>query len=241
MKIDPVKACLIALCIVCLALRSCTEAQAQTKPLVRVAHDSFVSYYDTERNIPALVVYELRFDHFRGTTKMKSRHFKMDKKLPTPRVKDSDYSNSGYVRGHLCSAADRDSKASWMKETYLTSNLVPMTMVCNSGPFKVMEDSCRWLASHGHPLKIVRLPLCTKNSEQIHTRITIWVPNAFLCLAQCMDHGEKWSWLIRNTRFQEQSNTDFGSERVLQISPVGQLLHNILGAWSREEYETITR
>lgn len=241
MKIEPVKAFLIAFCVMCLALRSCIEVQAQTKPLVRVAHESFVSYYDPNRNTPALVVYELRQEHFAGTCKVKSHHFKMDKKLPTPRVKDSDYTNSGFVRGHLCSAADRDSKVSWLKETYLTSNLVPMTMVCNSGPFKVMEDSCRWLASHGHPLKIVRVPIGNSQLYKIRPNVTIQLPTMFLCFALCLNHGERWFWKICNTRTRESCITSFSSAECNTKVYVSQLLHNILGSWSREEYEIITR
>lgn len=228
------------------------KCSGQTSPLVRVPHDSFVSYYDVQTHCPALVVYELRPEHFAGTLKAKGRHFKMDTKLPRPRVKDGDYAGTGYVRGHMVSAADRDSKSSWLKETYLTSNLAPMTMVCNSGRWKQIEDSCRWLASHGHPLKIVRLPLFTQNCEQILSRITIMVPDAFLCLAQCMDHGERYVYLARNTQAANQPEVWYnklGADScsmcyILEGSrntTISMMLQNILGLWSREVYETITR
>lgn len=138
---------------------SATKCSGQTTNLIRVQHDSFVSYYDTEKHCPAIMVYILDKSHFAGSEKISGRHFKADTKLPRPRVHDGDYRNSGFVRGHLCAAADRDSKLSWLKETYLTSNLVPMTYTCNSGAWKVIEDSLRVLASGGHRLKVVKFPI----------------------------------------------------------------------------------
>ena len=138
---------------------SATKCSGQSTNLIRVQHDSFVSYYDTEKHCPAIMVYILDKSHFAGSEKISGRHFKADTKLPRPRVHDGDYRNSGFVRGHLCAAADRDSKLSWLKETYLTSNLVPMTYTCNSGAWKVIEDSLRVLASGGHRLKVGKFPI----------------------------------------------------------------------------------
>lgn len=230
----------VAICLVFLWMLSIKTLMAQTVPLVRAAHNSFVSYYDIERHNPAMVVYPLEFAHFAGNAKVGTRHFKMDTQLPRPRVKDSDYKNSGYVRGHLCSAGDRDSNKSWLKETYLTSNMVPMTMVCNSGAFKAVEDSCRFLASRGHKLLIGRIPLyyTWSGSRTIVLRasVSISIPDAFYCVANCRECDLRYTQLIR----QDGINP---LDTVLQFrndSRVGMLLANIFGLWSREEYETIT-
>ena len=228
------------------------HARAQSVPLVRAAHDSFVSYYDVEKHNPALVVFTLEAAHFAGNCKVGSRHFKMDTKLPRPRVKDADYSNTGYVRGHLLAAADRDSRKDWMKETFLTSNLVPMTMVANSGPWKAIEDSCRALALAGHHLTVARGPLYYDSSRSaagviqdiwratplvLQNRVCITIPRGFFCMAKCMCCDLRFCSTCYN----------FGSgatDHVLQFTMderICVLLQNILGLWSREEYETITR
>ena len=218
-----------------------TSLQAQTVPLVRAQHDSFVCYYDILTHNPALVCYTLEHRHFSGSNKVKGRHFKADTKLPRPRVLDGDYSNTGYVRGHLVSAGDRDSDKAWLKETYLTSNLVPMTMVCNSGRWKVIEDSCRLLAMQGHRLLIGRGPLYYDNSRSslsvIQARVCIRVPDGFFSFARCLD----CPLVYCSTCYNSGSHV---SSDVLQFEPderVSLLLTNILGLWSREEYETITR
>lgn len=267
--------CVMALLFAVKAARSQTinpisENPRETSSLFRVKHDAFVSYYDTKLLQPVFVYYELEWPQFAGAVKVGSHRFKVDTKLPRPRVKDNDYQNSGYVRGHLCSAADRDSRKDLLKETYLTSNLVPMTMVCNSGKFKQMEDSCRALAISGHHLKIARGGLFgaagegLKNviREQIflrNTNKTIVIPDAFFCFATCKDCNYRGFWVIFNTdnRYPE-SAAACNTKSILSLAADGtradeQVIHFMndprisvllelyLGLWSREEYETITR
>ena len=226
--------------------------RGQSVPLVRAQHDSFVSYYDVQAHNPALVVYQLEAKHFAGSYKVKGRHFKADTQLPRPRLKDSDYTNSGYVRGHLCSAGDRDSDKAWLKETYLTSNHVPMTMVCNSGPFKAIEDSCRFLALQGHRLQLARGPLYDELERPaesvIRPRVQLTIPAGFFCAGRCIDCGLRRFWWCRNVGtnvlqvvIQDSSYKAADVLRFMNDPRVSLLLSNIIGLWSREEYETITR
>lgn len=241
---------------------SATKCSGQTTSLIRVQHDSFVSYYDTKKHCPAIMVYILDESHFSGSERIAGRHFKADTKLPRPRVHDGDYRNSGYVRGHLCAAADRDSKRSWLKETYLTSNLVPMTYTCNSGAWKVIEDSLRTLASGGHRLKVVKFPVwrypegaaacitngdllgnhgTEKSSRVIPTGVgTILVPDYFFCLAECQDCKVRFSLGCENVLGRCRLIADLGEVRPFVENYVQLILHNIIELWSLEESETTT-
>ena len=245
--------CVMALVFAVKAARSQTVSQISENPretssLYRVKHDAFVSYYDTQLLQPVLVYYELEWPQFAGSVKVGSHRFKVDTKLPRPRVKDSDYRNTGYVRGHLCSAADRDSRKDLLKETYLTSNLVPMTMVSNSGKFKQMEDSCRSLAISGHHLKIARGGLFGASGQNLenvirkhillrNTSQTIVVPDAFFCFATCKDCNYRGFWVIFNTISGDAANVI----HFMNDPRISVLLDIYIGLWSREEYETITR
>lgn len=242
---------IIVLIIILLWVWAVQTTRAQGVPLVKATHDSFVSYYDIQTHNPALVVYQLEYSHFAGVLKPSGRHFKMDTQLPRPRVKDGDYTNSGFVRGHLCSAADRDSKKSWLKETYLTSNLVPMTMVCNSGRWKAIEDSCRMLAIMGHRLRVGRWPMYDNLQTVIQTDqakgVNIAIPAGFACAAMCLDCGIRFfDWcpnlgchapqLVTQSLLRPQNEViQFRNDPRLSI-----LLTNIFGSWCRAEYETIT-
>lgn len=223
-----------------IGVMSATKCSGQTTSLVRVQHDSFVSYYDTDKHCPAIMVYMLERAHFAGNERLSGRHFKADTKLPRPRVHDGDYRNSGFVRGHLCAAADRDSKRSWLKETYLTSNLVPMTYTCNSGAWKVIEDSLRVLAIGGHRLKVVKFPVW-KGQRVIPTGVgTILVPDYFFCLAECQDCKVKFSLGCENVLGRCRLIADLGEVRPFVETYVQLILHNIIELWSLEESETTT-
>jgi DNA/RNA endonuclease G (NUC1) len=181
-----------------LCTASCLEVVSQ--PLVLVRHDAFVSYYDCSVLNPACVVWVLTPEAFQGNLKPTTRHFKTDTQLPTPRVKDSDLRGTGYVRGHLCPAGDRDSDKGLLKQTYLTSNLSPMTMVCNSGPWKAVEDSCRALAvSHGRLL--IAAGIIPEYCDTIFSgHKKIFVPCRFWKMAKCLNHpGEVWIWIVQNS------------------------------------------
>lgn len=172
----------------------------RAQPLLIVHHDAFDSYYDVATRNPACVTWILEPADFAGNYKPSTRHFKVDTQLPPPRVTDKDFRGSGYVRGHLCPAADRDSNKKLLKQTYLTSNVCPMTMNCNSGPWKILEDSCRALAlSHGK-LLIAAGPVFMNCNTTPCGRTRLIVPDGFYRIAKCLVHsGEQWYWYVPNT------------------------------------------
>ena len=175
----------------------CLNAQ----PLVLASHEAFDSYYDLSTRNPAVVVWHLGFEDFKGSLKPSTRRFKTDTQLPPPRVRDKDLKGSGYVRGHLCPAGDRDTDKGLLKETYLTSNMTPMTMVCNSGPWKIVEDSCRILAKRHGKMIVAAGTIFLNDSLGVHKVNGISVPAAFFRIARCTTHPEHmWIWLVQNSR-----------------------------------------
>lgn len=193
------------------------------QPLVLSSHKAYDSYYDLSTRNPALVVWHLDFEDFKGNLKPSTRRFKTDTQLPPPRVKDKDLKGSGYVRGHLCPAGDRDTDKDLLKETYLTSNMSPMTMVCNSGSWKIVEDSCRILAKRHGKLIVAAGPIFLDDSLGVHKVNGISVPAAFFRIARCTTHPEHmWVWLVQNSRSEtKQVRIDVNVlEDVLQAKPV---------------------
>ena len=181
-------------------LLTCALA-GSAQPLVLAHHDAFDSYYDLNTKCPALVVWTLSYKDFQGALKPTSRHFKTDTQLPPPRVKDKHLKGSGYVRGHLCPAADRDTDKALLKQTYLTSNMAPMTMVCNSGPWKAVEDTIRHIAKTHHTVLTAAGTIFTDSILGVHTVENISVPAAFFRVARCTAHPtEIWIWLVQNSQ-----------------------------------------
>jgi DNA/RNA endonuclease G (NUC1) len=61
-------------------------------------------------------------------------------------VATSDYSGSGYDRGHLCPSADRTDTREHNDETFLMSNIIPQSPDNNQGVWANLETYCRTLA-----------------------------------------------------------------------------------------------
>ena len=84
-------------------------------------------------------------------------NFKPDNTLPEDwyKVSTSNYTNSGFDRGHLCPSADRTHSIAENSETFLLSNIVPQAPKNNQQTWARLEDYCRELAAAQNELYIV--------------------------------------------------------------------------------------
>jgi DNA/RNA endonuclease G (NUC1) len=86
----------------------------------------------------------------------RSSNFFVDTNLPPNfyRVKTTDYSGSGYDRGHMCPSADRTDNTTDNEMTFYMSNIIPQTPDNNQGVWANLETYCRTLAQSGNELLI---------------------------------------------------------------------------------------
>jgi endonuclease G, mitochondrial len=77
--------------------------------------------------------------------------FRPDDRLPKgwPRVTPSDYTGSGFDRGHVCPNADRYSSREAADATFLMTNMTPQTGDLNRGPWQKLEAYLRTLVTRG--------------------------------------------------------------------------------------------
>jgi endonuclease G, mitochondrial len=83
--------------------------------------------------------------------------FRSDTTLPAGwyRVLGTDYSGSGFDRGHYCPSADRTSTVADNSATFLMTNMMPQSPDNNQGPWADLEDYARTLVNAGNELHIV--------------------------------------------------------------------------------------
>jgi endonuclease G len=83
--------------------------------------------------------------------------FRADTTLPAGwyRVQATDYSGSGFDRGHMCPSGDRTSTVSANSATFLMTNMIPQLPANNQGVWANLESYCRTLVSQGNELYIV--------------------------------------------------------------------------------------
>ncbi len=82
--------------------------------------------------------------------------FRPDPALPTDwyHVQSTDYSGSGYDRGHMCPSGDRTRSIPDNSATFLMTNFVPQLPANNQGPWEEFESYCRTLAGQGNEIYI---------------------------------------------------------------------------------------
>jgi endonuclease G len=83
--------------------------------------------------------------------------FRADTRLPTGwyRVLPTNYSASGFDRGHNCPSGDRTKTAADNSSTFLMTNMIPQAPGNNQGPWSQLEQYCRKLVEQGNELYII--------------------------------------------------------------------------------------
>jgi endonuclease G len=89
----------------------------------------------------------------------RSNQFKSDPLVPTGSAKSSDYTKSGYDRGHLCPAGDMGFNQKAMFESFMMSNISPQKPDFNRGIWKELESSVRSWAKKEHQIIVVTGPV----------------------------------------------------------------------------------
>lgn len=124
--------------------------------------------------------------------------FRPDDRLPKSwgRVTPSDYTGSGYDRGHICPSADRNGNPEAMAETFLMSNMIPQTPDLNRGPWAKLEGYLRTLVTRGSDVYIYAGVYGEKG--RIKKKITI--PANTWKIAVAVPAGSRIDAINENTR-----------------------------------------
>ena len=111
--------------------------------------------YHMDRGIPNWVSWYL--DKSWMGTAQRQDDFRSDMSLPSGwyRVQASDYTSSGFDRGHNTPSADRTRSEDDNSSTFLMTNMIPQAPEHNQQTWANMESYCRKLAQDGNELYII--------------------------------------------------------------------------------------
>lgn len=115
----------------------------------------YVLSYNRERGTANWVAWQLS-SKWLGESQ-RQEDFRSDESLPSDwyHVSSSDYTRSGYDRGHMTPSADRTKSEEDNSATFLMTNIVPQTPNNNRGAWKDLEEYCRNLVEQGKELYII--------------------------------------------------------------------------------------
>lgn len=113
-----------------------------------VVHTGFILSYNRSRGAANWVAWHLSATDLGDVERASG--FRQDTALPVAwRVKNDDYTNSGFDRGHMCPSEDRSNTEEANRETFMMSNVQPQTGRLNGGPWKALEGEMQRLVRQG--------------------------------------------------------------------------------------------
>jgi endonuclease G, mitochondrial len=104
---------------------------------------------------------------------LKRPEFRPDPRLPAwfARINYTDYSGSGYDRGHLVPSADRFANEVLNEETFFLTNIVPQTSELNRYPWEKLESYARGQARRG--FEVHQIAGVYGSKEMLNGKVTV--------------------------------------------------------------------
>ena len=143
-----------------------------------IRHLGYTVSYNNFYKTPNWVAWELTRQETEGDEE-RTNKFLPDPELPEPRVTTSDYTRSGYDRGHMAPAADMKWSSRAMKESFYMSNICPQNRKLNRDDWGDLEESCRkWAEKYG-TVHIACGPIYDTKSPKRIGKNRVAVPDRF--------------------------------------------------------------
>lgn len=119
-----------------------------------IVRPQYVLAYNRDKGIPNWASWQLNQDWL---GELPRPSFEVDASLPQGwyQVQPNDYSGSGFDRGHVIPAADRNRNAADSESVFLMTNILPQAPDNNQGPWERLESYCRDLVRQGKELYII--------------------------------------------------------------------------------------
>ncbi len=120
----------------------------------------YASMFDPEKGTPLWVAEYLTRDNLQGSNTRAGLNFKPDPQVPAnAQAASSDYSHSGFDKGHMAPAEDFIGSPVWMEQSFMYTNAVPENPTHNRGIWANLEGSTREIAARRQGLFVITGPV----------------------------------------------------------------------------------
>jgi len=139
-----------------LAFGNPSNASASEPNNYLLVNNYFALSYNRDKAIPNWAAWRISPAEVGDFPRPEPDPFRPDNRLPKSwkRITPSDYTGSGFDRGHLTPSADRSGSIEGMSETFLMTNMTPQTGDLNRGPWAKLESYLRTLVTRGNDVYI---------------------------------------------------------------------------------------
>lgn len=152
-------------------------AQSSSDEIVR--HDGYVLRYRDQYEQADWVAYPLLAFEITGDADRDNERFQPDPMVENGSALPSDYTRSGYDRGHLAPAGDFKFSQRLTRESFYMSNVSPQAPQFNRGIWKELEEQVRAWALRDRGLYVVTGPVLKPGLPTIGRQNEVAVPEQF--------------------------------------------------------------
>lgn len=131
----------------------------------------------------------------------RSNKFMPDPKVSTGSALPSDYTRSGYDRGHMAPAGDFKYDQEATNETFYMSNMSPQDHALNIGIWNDLEEQIRRWAKKRGPLVVVTGPVLRPGLPTIGRSAKVAVPERYFKIVYDPARQEAVAFLIENRNY----------------------------------------
>ncbi|MEG2555183.1 MAG: DNA/RNA non-specific endonuclease [Odoribacter sp.] len=165
-----------------------------------IRHKYYILSFNDRYKQANWVYYSLKLRATKTATE-RTNNFRADKMITSGSAKPSDYTKSGYDRGHLCPAGDMTQSSEAMSETFYMSNISPQLPAFNRGIWKSLEEQVRKWGMR-EQLYIVTGPVFKKLKGTIGKN-KITVPGFYYKIIYSPAHQQMIGFLLPNEKSQQ--------------------------------------
>lgn len=144
-----------------------------------IRHEGYTLRYDDNLKNPVWVAYPLLAYEITGDAERDNERFMPDPAVEGGTALPTDYTRSGYDRGHQAPAGDFKFSQRLMRESFLMSNISPQAPQFNRGIWKSLEDQVRSWAYRDGGLYVVTGPVLKPGLPTIGKTNEVAVPEYF--------------------------------------------------------------
>jgi len=144
-----------------------------------VRHDGYVLRYRDQYEQADWVAYPLLAFGITGDAERDQERFQPDPFVESGSALPTDYTRSGYDRGHLAPAGDFKFSQRLTKQSFYMSNISPQAPQFNRGIWKELEDQVRAWARRDRGLYVVTGPVLKPGLETIGKKNEVAVPEQY--------------------------------------------------------------
>jgi endonuclease G, mitochondrial len=175
-----------------------------------VRHNRYTLRYREQYEQADWVAYELLGDEARAHLGREGQQFIPDPEVKTGSATTSDYTRSGYDRGHLCPAGDFNIDIQDKTETFYMSNISPQVPDFNRGIWSDLEQKFRDWAQRDEMLYVVTGPVLKPGLKTIGRANEIAIPEMYYKIALCLtDKQPRMIGFLLNNEFSNESLKSF--------------------------------